>query len=86
MNVYSSELLELSDKYIELINIAHLKVTRRFYKLPDRTDNFIVNALDNSIEMKLHINAKFMIVNLYVILIISCLIIIIMLCLRTSDI
>ena len=34
MNVYSSELLELSNKYMELINIAYRKVTRRLYKLP----------------------------------------------------
>ena len=39
---------------MELINIAYRKVTRRLYKLPYRTHNFIVNALDDSIEMKLH--------------------------------
>lgn len=34
MSVSSSELVELSDKYMELINIAYCKVTRHLYKLP----------------------------------------------------
>ena len=45
-NVYSSELLKYSNKYIESIYVAYRKVTRRIYKLSYRTHKFIVNALD----------------------------------------
>ena len=39
---------------MELIDITYRKVTRCLYKLPYITRNFIVNALDDSIEIELH--------------------------------
>ena len=50
MNLYRNELLEISKKYMELINIAYRKFKRRLYKLTYGTHNIIVHALDDRIE------------------------------------
>ena len=50
MNIYSNELLNLSNKYMNNIYVAYRKVIRLVFKLPFRTNNIIVNGMYASLE------------------------------------
>ena len=56
MNVYSSELLELSNKYRELINIAYRNWLRDVINYHKELTTLLTcyNALDDSLAIKLH--------------------------------
>ena len=64
MNIYR-ELLDLSNKCMNNIYVAHRKVIRRVFKLPFHTHNFIINGMyDDSLEVRLHTKTVRFIYNL----------------------
>ena len=54
MNIYNSELLHLSNKYMNTIYITYRKAPRCMFKLPFHKHNFTINGLDDTIEIRLH--------------------------------
>ena len=54
MDVYSSEFLDLSNKYMNNIYVTYRKFIRRVLKLPFRSHNFIINGMYDSLEVRQH--------------------------------